>query len=296
MKYYSDYKHVFLKKRIIVNVCCMAGLLFSIFVWYNYHTHTEEVKLMTELVDEFITETEESNDDPIYRQVDIQGLMNRNSQASRWIYVPDTSLDNYVIQESKSGKFEYLSKTIDNKYSYAGSLLVPKTPLDYVDARLMIFGHNITSSFTKNGLGIISKLYNNKTNATANKYIYIYEDGVTTEYEVWAAVSGKSSNSVYDIPVVPYSDEYQLILDDVAKRASYTLGDSPTSSDETLILSTCRGVSGGSSRFYVVAKPTRRYYTHSDILYDYSYEYSKDDVDELHIQTVHELYQNLKGW
>lgn len=194
------------------------------------------------------------------RTVDFEQLQGINEAASRWLYIPDTPMDAYVMQEQTVGSYYYLYKDIYKEYSSIGSFLTPKIPMDADDAHLLIFGH--TFSVQKDlAFGSIKVHFADAEIAAEHPYVYIYYPDRVERWQVWAACDVYADAVVYDMPYVIGSDEYRDMLDDMASKSRYQLCDQPTAWTRTLFLSTCNGRSGGSNvRLVLACVPDVAYY------------------------------------
>lgn len=194
------------------------------------------------------------------RKVDFGALQAINSDATRWFYIPDTTIDSYVMQEQTVGEYYYLWKDIYKKYSNSGSLLTPKIPLDMPDAHLLIFGHRI-SSRSDVAFSSLRNYYATAESASAYPYVYLYYPDRVERWRVWAVSDMNASDSVYSMPYELGSDAYASMLADVGAKARYELCDGPDALTNTLFLSTCNGTRSGSDvRLVVACVPDAVYY------------------------------------
>ena len=188
--------------------------------------------------------------DPDYylkRRIDFDYLQSINKDATRWLTIPGTNVDYYVMQEPVVGQSYYLWRNIYGNSSSWGSLLSPAIPGGGDSAHTLIFGHHMIdgsvafSSFS-------NYYYSDAYNANAYRDVYVYYPDHSERWKVWAACDGYSSDRVYNIPSDLGSNSYADLIQSM-KRA-------PDSNTKTLVMSTCNGWYAGSNvRFYVVCKP-----------------------------------------
>ena len=57
-------------------------------------------------------DTEQQFDQNLLRRIDFDELMGINPDATRWLYIPDTNVDYYVMQEQTPNEYAYLYKNI----------------------------------------------------------------------------------------------------------------------------------------------------------------------------------------
>lgn len=198
-------------------------------------------------------------DSNLLRSVDFDALQKINADAQRWVYIPDTIVDYYVMQEPVVGEAFYLHHDIYKKYYSPGCILTMKTPLELEDVHLILYGHHMINKDI--AFGRLREDYGKKDAADEHPYIYVYYKDRAERWLVWAAVEGNQSDIVYETPLDRGSDRYQEMLDFVKDNALYEQCDAPDKWAKTLFLSTCRGSSAGQpERFYVVAVLDSTYY------------------------------------
>ena len=196
--------------------------------------------------------------DPDYylkRHIDFDYLQSINKDATRWLTIPGTNVDYYVMQEPVVGESYYLWRNIYGNSSSWGSLLSPAIPGGGDSAHTLIFGHHMIdgsvafSSFS-------NYYYSDAYNANAYRDVYVYYPDHSERWKVWAACDGYSSDGVYNIPSDLGSNSYVDLIQSMKSKARYKLGSAPDSNTKTLVMSTCNGWYAGSNvRFYVVCKP-----------------------------------------
>lgn len=191
-------------------------------------------------------------DENLLRIIDFHELSTINSDVYGWIYLPNTNVDYYIMQEQNPDEVYYLWRNIYKKKNSYGSVLTPALPdlgYDYMDMHLLIFGHHLKNK--SQGFSNLKK-FKDKSYASEHKYAYLYYPDRSERWTIWTAVYGLSTNMVYNIPYEEGSDSYQELLDDLSKKGYYSLSDKPDINEKTLVLSTCDGQSGTEKRIYTV--------------------------------------------
>lgn len=222
-------------------------------------------------------------DENMLRRIDFEKLWNTNTQATRWIYVPGTAIDDAVVQENVVGQYKYLWRGLDGGRNGSGSYLVPAAPIDEdtgemaVDDHLIILGHRMN---TRNGEWKFSHLptrWSSVEGAKNYPYIYVYYPDRVERYRVWAhgkdVAGGGYSDNVNPEYLTPYKigdENYEKMLRYVESRARYTVGRAPTNQDRTLMMSTCNTahVSGGRTHMTSVLDAEYFYETEELITYE----------------------------
>lgn len=214
-------------------------------------------------VEDPITPSIDSN---LLRRVDFDELASINTDATRWLYIPDTTIDSYVMQEQTVGDYYYLWRDIHKKRNSSGSLLTPKVPLNADDPHLIIFGHRI---FGYDSLAFSSlRLYfSDVDTASAYPYVYLYYPDRAERWAVWAVCDVRANDQLYEYPYELGSSRYEELLSHVADTARFQNCDTPDVWTETLFLSTCNGNNGGSDvRLAIACVPDAMYYYDTETL------------------------------
>ena len=221
---------------------------------------------------------EEEIDLNLLREVDFDELLSINSQATRWIYIPDTNIDYYVMQEKKVGTYKYLWLDINGKRNHMGSCLTPAIPGDEEDAHLLIFGHNLRYSASLMLSDLIK--YRDADYFDTRPYVYLYHPGYSERYKVYAICDLTGTDMVYEVPYLLGSEDYATLLTHMADHVKQSRPElAPTEWDRTLMLSSCNRVIHRNGRNVLVCVP--------DLRYDYEtktlthYETPKVSIDEL---------------
>ena len=210
--------------------------------------------------DEEPIEIDDDYMDKLLRAVDFATLKNINSDVLCWLWIPDTNIDYYVMQEQgeKEDVFEYIWKDIYHKKSGVGSLLSVHVPGDMEDAHLLIFGHHM-----KRRDVMFSNLldWRDKSFAEQHPYIFVYYPDHAECWKVWTCANAQGDSIIYDVPYILGSDGYQEMLDVTLELGFYELADRPDKNTKTLYLSTCDKLTDNKDRrLILVGVPDIFYY------------------------------------
>lgn len=273
---------------VIATIFSMIGIICAGCVMlYVIQTDAEieEDNLVIEEVKQEVVITEEPQvhtgnfhiDDNMLRRIDFEELQAINEDAQRWLYIPDTNIDYYVMQEQTVGQYYYLWRDINKNRSSWGSILTPAIPMDLEDAHQLYFGHRMSNKDV--GFGKLKACYETPEEAKKHKYIYVYYPDRSERWVVWTAIHGDQSNPVYEIPCELGTEKYKNLLADLESRALYQKVDAPDENTKTMVLSTCNGTYSGSSvRFYIVAVPEATYYYDTKTLEKEQYYEHENEV------------------
>ena len=262
---------------LVVLAICVAGTwLYMAQDRQQMDDSTHEVEQVAADVVEEPEEPVEGFDENLLRRIDFASLQAINADATRWMYVPGTAIDSYVLQEQTVGHYEYDLKSIYRRYNGCGSFLVPAPVRDdegnaYDDAHTLILGHRMNSYNGEWQFSNLPTRWGTLSGANEHPYVYIYYGDHSERWRVWAGVDAWESDIIYDIPYTLGSDKYQGLLDHIASIARYQAVSEPDAETRTLVLSTCNRPNGGAlMRFALVLVPDAEYYYDSQTYVDCS--------------------------
>ena len=196
--------------------------------------------------------------DRLSRRIDFDELLSINPDASRWLWIPDTNIDYYVMQEPKTSVYSYLWKDIYRRENGTGSLLTPHVPGEQDDAHLLIFGHRM---YRRDLMFTNLTDWRNKSFAEEHPYVMLYYPDHSECWHVWMACNAQGTSDIYKIPFKLESEEYANMLNYTKSLGTYELTNTPDSSMRTLYLSTCdKSMGDVETRFIVVCVPGLCYY------------------------------------
>lgn len=212
-------------------------------------------KLLDMATDEPVDEPEEQFDQNLLRKIDFEELQAINTDAQRWIFIPDTNIDYYVMQERNVGEYYYLYNNIYRASNWWGSILTAAVPDNQDDAHLIVFGHHMDGA---NDVAFSNlPQFVNKSYGEAHPYVYMYYPDHSERWKVWSSCQLWQSDMVYEIPYTLGSSSYQELIDHIDASGYYTLAGKPSNRTRTLFLSTCNGY---GERFVLGCVPDIAYY------------------------------------
>lgn len=198
-------------------------------------------------------------DENLLRKIDFDELQAINKDATSWLFIPNTNIDYYVMQEQTPGEYKYLYLNIYNESNWWGSILTPAIPGGQDDAHQLIFGHHMDGedeiAFSR------LPFFVDKAYGEARPYMYRYYPDHSERWKVWAAVQVSQWDDVYEVPYVLGSDSYDNLLYHIDGSAYYTLTSKPSKNTQITVLSTCNG---WGERFILACVPDMAYYYPTD--------------------------------
>lgn len=275
-----------LRRAPIVRMA-IAGIVVAVSVtgclWYiakdaaSRHENIGVVEDIADIVEQVPEEApSEAFDEHLLRQIDFAELQGINPDATRWMYVPGTALDSYVLQEKALGRYKYNLRNIYGRYDGAGCFLVPAPVRDESgnavdDAHTLILGHRMNNYNGEWQFSNLPTRWGNAESAQSYPYVYLYHGDRAERWRVWAGVDAWASDPIYDIPYELGSDDYQSLLNHIGDIARYRIGDAPDKDVRTLVMSTCNRPTGGAlMRFALVLVPDATYYYDTHVYVDES--------------------------
>ncbi len=178
-------------------------------------------------------------------KIDIQKLREENQDVIGWIYIEDTPI-NYPLLLDDNNDY-YLKHTYNNIYSDFGSIFIDYRCTDnFEDANTIIYGHN-----TKNGsmFGSLKK-YKDEEYKDGHKYVYIITAKKAYKFEIAAAKTVTTDNSVYTLNFTS-EDEHLKWYESVLNKSDFATDSTKFTDDtKTITLSTC--TTGNENERYVV--------------------------------------------
>lgn len=191
-------------------------------------------------------------DPNLMRNINFDKLLAKNDQLTRWLYVPNTNIDFHVVQEKEVNKAYYLWRDIYGNKNDVGTAFAPAVPGGGTSANQFVFAHRMYRAMTPVVFSHIHKYYATKDEAMKREYAYVYTPNEACRYRLWGRFDIRADNDAYNIPYEKGSDEYMMMLNQLTPSAVYETNFRPLASDDTLMLSTCRGEVGGKDRLLLV--------------------------------------------
>lgn len=201
------------------------------------------------------------------RKQNLADLEEKNSDAVAWLTIPDTQVDEGVVQAGNNDF--YLRRNMYGKYSYEGCYY-----LDYeclpgekgmFSRNSIIYGHNLGSPMgvkdDPNGAKFAQLLkFADQDFATKTPYIFLTTSDGVYVFEVFSAFYCEADMKPVPYHYADYSDDnFNQLMQDVQARSEYIYETKPRVGDHILTLSTCTYKYGtysqnSNQRFVVMAR------------------------------------------
>lgn len=242
---------------------------------YQVKTNVVTDVVETEIINEVGEVVTEGFDTNLLRIVDFDSLTSINSAATRWIYVPGTGIDSYVMQESTVGVYAYSNADIYGNYTAGGSYLVPADVTDsngevVTDDRLLILGHRMSGFSGEWMFSHLPNRWGTISGAQEYPYIYLYYEDRAERWAIWAVADAWATDMIYYMPYSLGTDTYQELIDHVVSLSRYETMETPDSETPLLMLSTCNRDTGSADlRFVVACVPSAVYYYDTSTYVEY---------------------------
>lgn len=251
--------------KIIATLLILVGLFFVGLEIYEVHKIERESSgnMIVKYDDE--KEGQPQITDNLMKDRGLDKLLEKNSDVYGWLYVPNTNINSYVMQEQEINKYYYERHTIDKKYLQSGSYFVPKydNTTDFTNAVTQIMGHNMGSWWKEEvAFSTILKKYETKKMAEERRFAYTYQKGHNIEWQLAMYVNVNAYEDIYLKPFEKGSVAYREVIKEIKERARYSFDDvNLTENDDVLILSTCTVPNryGGDGRTILVFKKVREH-------------------------------------
>lgn len=217
----------------------------------------------------FILKEDDRKDiDPNFlRDYKISELKEKNKDTWGWLYIPDTSIDRYVMKEPVFNVYKYLWRDIDHKLNRSGSYFIPGDSLDEDGNKkhsdvIEIMGHHLSSIYDRSPMftGLL-KMYKDKESALEHRYAYTYDEKTVTKWEVWTSLTVNKNDIIYQIPYIKGCPCYKDVIEHIEGLLKYQISGTPSyKTDQLLVLSTCKQARPDSNeRFIVLFVPVETY-------------------------------------
>lgn len=177
--------------------------------------------------------------------VDFDGLEAVNPDLYAWLEFPLLEIS-YPVVQSEDDSY-YLTHTFDKTQNSCGAIFTDsQTAGDLSDLVTVLYGHNM-----KNGsmFGSLKKLMREENFCDENPYFYICTRDRIRQYRIAGYQVTQEDSDVYQLPgdLEAYGNYRKNLLAASLYHSAETLpGDAPM-----VVLSTCYGKSGGTSRMIV---------------------------------------------
>lgn len=276
--------------RKIVTIVCFVVLVVSLIIlaWYfvqqakiksdieeqrNQHTTTSAITQMTTTAPPTETETTttETEPPPLVVMENMQSFVDENSHTAGWITIPNTEVDNVVLQTDNNDL--YLDKDFYGNYNIAGQLYIDFRCVanDYAENQsdnIIIYGHNqadgtmfgtlkkykIKKDYTKNfdfylenPTFTFSNLYEDYTYKIIGMFVIEVEPRQTRSGEIW---------DYHNYVNFTKKRTFESFKENLLARTAVNTGVDFNEDDKFITLSTCSN-EFEPSRFVVIGRRVR---------------------------------------
>lgn len=189
------------------------------------------------------TQTGETSDPDLERQIDFAALQKTNPDIAAWIYIPDTPVDYPVLKNPYDD--HYLYRDYAGEYNPAGSIFMrAAAAADFSGNHTILYGHNMIDGQMFGWL----KNYRDVENISSHPYIYIYlpERKQALRWQVYSAYQCHDATETYRT-VFEDAGDYKTWQEMTVRLGEAAMELKPE--DRILTLSTC--TDSGSERYTV---------------------------------------------
>lgn len=234
----------------LISIGIVVALGFTGYFGWDYYqnlkqkeTATKESAEVKDLAVEEITINSK-----IKQKVNLSKLQQTiNPDIVSWLYVPETNINEAVLQNKQDTNF-YLRRDIRKNYNIYGVLFFDKDSDPATDYVSYMFGHN-TDDDTK-----FSQLEKFWDANYKNKNWYVYKDGYQYEYELVTRFEVSPRSSIYPVEEFAKEDSELLKKALLDYKIPKDVVDSINSTDQYMFLVTCENWDNSSARRVVFGK------------------------------------------
>ncbi len=176
--------------------------------------------------------------------VEFSKLKNKYPQIVGWLYLPETQLNDPVMQ-GKDNQF-YVDHLPDGKENRSGSLFVDfRDRGDLAGWKSVIYGHNM-----KNGTKFGTLLrYRSADYYREHPYLFYLTENAVFRLEIFSGIYISMNSSFYD--TIESLEEKNALLNETRSKSVFSSEIQVSDSDSIVMLSTC---TAGEERFVLFAK------------------------------------------
>lgn len=232
--------------RKIILVTCVCVFVFSAVqlgrIFYNYYMIEKETEDLIEDYTE-IDETEPEEDEALNRVIDFDGLKAINEDVIAWLYIPDTKIDEPVLQGETNDT--YIRTGIDKQYSHAGCIFIDQmNSPDFLDSNTIFYGHRLRNGSRFNNIG----KYVDKDFYDAHNTVYLYlPDGSVNVYKIYALAKLNAYSDFYSKDI-DYQTFTSAFIENAIQKSEVSEEEAPL-----IMLSTCVTATG-DDRYVISAR------------------------------------------
>ena len=237
---------------------CLFAAIFCFSIWKlygifkEYRNGTQEYEAISKQYvqeDHSVTKAaeEKTQEEELLSNftVDFDGLEAVNPDLYAWLEFPLLEIS-YPVVQSEDDSY-YLTHTFDKTQNSCGAIFTDsQTAGDLSDLVTILYGHNM-----KNGsmFGSLKKLLQEENLCDENPYFYVCTKDKTRQYRIAGYQVTQEDSDVYQLPVD--LEAYENYRKNLLAASLYHSAETLPEEAPMVVLSTCYGKSGGSSRLVV---------------------------------------------
>lgn len=237
------------KKKFLYTILMLICIGVFIFALYNVVTILLEYKAIDDYYEDTREEYVETDDDGFITHVDLNKLIEKNSDVKGWIYIDGTDINYPLLQGYDNNYYLYLN--YDETYSGGGSIYIDAgSKGDLSDDHTIIYGHNMKNDT------MFGKLNDFKTQSHRDAHPYVYilmPNGKWNKYEIFAYYRASIGDGTFDL-FTGNADKMKSYVDLVSTKNYLSNDLLPTNGEKVITLSTCTEDLADDSRNVLQAK------------------------------------------
>ena len=146
--------------------------------------------------------------------IDIDGLIDRNSDFVCWLYYEDGKVNYPVVKEHEDDIDGYLHRTFDGKHNSSGCIFIPyDASSNFDDMNTFLYGHNM-----KNGtmFGSLKTVFRSPSKKFKNPYFYVWtKDHECIVYRIVSMYLVDKNSNMFAVPsgLTAYKEYLSMALD-----------------------------------------------------------------------------------
>ena len=228
-------------------ILCIAGMIWSGYKIFNWHSNVTENENIQEELNEKIKEEKDDEGNTVFF-VDFDSLKSINKDTVAYIDYKQFEVS-YVVVQSKDNDY-YLEHNFNGKWNEAGWIYADyNNKLDGTDKNIILYGHSMKNGSMFGSLHNILK--NEEYKKEENQIIkFVTPDG-TYSYKIFSIYTMEAED-YYITTDFKTDKEFKDYLTEMKNRSIYNYNVKVDEKDSILTLSTCQGYTG-NKRFVMHA-------------------------------------------
>lgn len=245
-------KKLKLKKDNIILIILVVVFLFAttkiiLFVVDLNTNKSDNKKLVDEVIDKKVDETEEKEDS---EKIDFDKLLSINDDTIGWIRFNNDKVNNVIVHTTDNSY--YLNHNFNKKKNQAGTIFMDYRNTSFDDKNVVLFGHNMTDNTMFGSLKDVFK--DDFFKKKENNYIKVYnKDNELLTYQIFSYYIIEKEE-YYITTSFSNDDEFSKFIDTIRKRSKKKFDIDVNLADKILTLSSCEGFGGTTKRRVISAK------------------------------------------